>query len=177
MAWPARFGWSAILEWRLISDQNVAAVDVFVHHLLGVNVAQYPGNIHRNPQFLGQLERRALDQLGQRLPLNVFQEQNRLAFGALFGQSRTHTGHVGQLPGNGMLIVQLVEMRAGWVLVGSFFEQDRLVVPRAGLQIQQKIAAMEGLSFHFRVSLPQRSLIRAPRLVSVPQEPDKEEWI
>ena len=40
--------------------------------------------------------------------------------------------------------------------VDSLFEQDRLVVAWPGLQMQQKIAAMEGMSIHSRVSLPQQ---------------------
>jgi len=83
------------------------------------------------------------------------QQQNWLAFGALFGISRTHAGHVGQLCGDGILIVQLVEVCVGWGLVGRLFEQDWPVVAWPILQMQQKIAAMEGMSTHSRVSLPQ----------------------
>jgi hypothetical protein len=46
-------------------------------------------------------------------------------------------------------------VRAGWGLVGRLFEQDWPVVAWPILQMQQKIAAMEGMSFHSRVSLPQ----------------------
>jgi len=40
-------------------------------------------------------------------------------------------------------------------LVGRLFEQDWPVVAWPILQMQQKIAAMEGMSTHSRVSLPQ----------------------
>ncbi len=102
----------AVLRTRLVlaGHQNVVAAQVLVHHLLLVDAAQDRGHIHRQSKFLSQIERVGADQLGQRLSLNVFHEQHGLAFGALFGINRAHAGHVGQLSGDGIFIVQLVEV-------------------------------------------------------------------
>ena len=94
----------------LARHQNVAAAHILVHHLLRVDAVQDHGHIHRQSQFLSQIERGGADQLGQRLSLNVFHDQHWLAFGALFGINRAHAGHIGQFFGDDIFIVQLVQM-------------------------------------------------------------------